>query len=85
MGKKVAFVEICILIPHQLCNNALLDSINDLISTREEGGFARSGRSTIAYGPLLRVSGRTPLLRLSINSCAGFLNKFLLKKIVKLK
>ena len=27
-------------------------------------GFARSVRSTIAYGPLLRVSGRTPLLRL---------------------
>ena len=26
-------------------------------------GFARYARSTTAYGPLLRVSGRTPLLR----------------------
>ena len=30
---------------------------------QSEGGFARYVRSTIAYGPLLRFSGRTPLLR----------------------
>ena len=28
-----------------------------------KSGFARSARSTTAYGPLLRFSGRTPLLR----------------------
>ena len=30
---------------------------------QSENGFARYARSTIAYGPLLRVSGRTPLLQ----------------------
>ena len=30
-----------------------------MICTKDEGVFARSARSTTAYGPLLRVSGRT--------------------------
>ena len=30
-----------------------------MICTKDEGVFARSARSTTAYGPLLSVSGRT--------------------------
>ena len=41
-----------------------------------KSGFARSARSTTAYGPLLRFSGRTPLLRFTFCSTLTFSRLF---------